>query len=529
MVAYGNCIEDFLTWLECASNCKCYFHNLGFDGTFLMDWLMKNGWLWVEDRSRASDKTFTCTISDMNQVYQLTLFFTRTRYATIQDSLKIIPLSVASMAKAYGLEIRKGSIDYDEYRAPGHELTDEELAYLENDVAIVAKAMRAYLDQKLTKMTAGSNALYDYKQILGGHKAFRNVFPLLEQKEDEFIRKAYRGGFTYVNPKYQGYDVGEGIVLDVNSLYPSVMAACDGQLLPYGKPLWFDGEPEPTERRPLWVALVLCRFKIKAGHIPCVQMKGNNRFVQTEYVEDSGERVAITITNVDWELMQQQYHLAEVEFVGGYSFHANDSQFADYVEKWNDVKVRAAEEGNQGMRSVAKLMLNSLYGKFATRTKVRGRHPVLDEEGVVRYVDDAEEERDPVYLPVGVFITSYARYKTITSAQSVYDRFIYADTDSLHLVGTDVPEELDVDPYRLGAWKHESTFESGKFLRAKTYVEKEVGSEKLTVHVAGLPSRCHEHVTLDNFELGAVYEGNLVQKRVPGGIVLVEGTKELRR
>lgn len=529
MTTCGNSIEGFVEWMECAANCKCYFHNLGFDGVFLMSYLLENGWLWVEERQKATDKTFTTCINDMNQVYQIVLYFTRTRYVTIQDSLKIIPLSVEAMARAYDLPIRKGTIDYEEYREPGHELTEDELAYLENDVAIVAKALRVYIDQKLTKMTAGSNALFDYKRGLGGHRPFRNVFPLLDEKQDAFLRKAYRGGFTYVNPRFQGMDVGDGIVLDVNSLYPSVMAACDGQPLPYGTPVWFDGEPEEDESRPLWVALVFCRFKVREDHIPCVQMKGNNRFVQTEYVEDSGERVAITVTNVDWNLMKQQYHLSEVEFVGGYSFHGTTYQFRDYVEKWNQVKVDAAENGNAGLRSVAKLMLNSLYGKLATRTEVKSRKPVLDQNGVLRYVDLDPESRDGVYLPAGIFVTSWARYKTITSAQKVYDRFIYADTDSLHLVGTEVPDELDVHPTKLGAWKHESTFDHGKFLRAKTYVEHEVGSDNLTVHVAGLPSRCHKNVTLENFEFGAVYEGALIQKKVKGGVVLLEGSKEIRR
>lgn len=529
MVTYGNCIEDFITWMECAANCKCYFHNLGFDGVFLMDWMLKNGWLNIKSRNQATDKTFTALISDMNQVYSLTLYFTKHRYVTIYDSLKVIPLSVAKIAKAYGLEIMKGSIDYEAYREPGHKLTEVELAYLENDVAIVAKALRIYHNQKLTKMTAGSNALYDYKKILGGHKRFRQAFPLLDEEQDAFIRKAYRGGFTYVNPKYQGYDVGDGIVFDVNSLYPSVMAACDGQILPYREPVWFDGEYVQDDKYPLWIALVTVSFKVKPDHIPCLQLKGNFRFKQTEYIEDSGGEVSICITNVDWELIQQQYEIEYANFFGGYKFKASMFQFKQYVEKWVEVKNTATVEGNDGLRSVAKLMLNSLYGKLATRMEVRGRHPELDDDGVVRYIDDEPEIRDPVYLPAGVFITSYARYKTITSAQSVYDRFIYADTDSLHLVGTEIPDNLDVDPVRLGAWKHESTFNHGKFLRAKTYVEHEVGADHLTVHVAGLPARCHEHVTIDNFEFGAVYEGNLTHRKVPGGVVLVDGTKEIRR
>ena len=56
-----------------------------------------------------------------------------------------------------------------------------------------------------------------------------------------------------------------------------------------------------------------------------------------------------------------------------------------------------------------------------------------------------------------------------------------------------------------------------------------MGADELTVHVAGLPSRCHENVTLENFEFGTVYEGNLTARKVPGGVVLYEGTKEIRR
>lgn len=528
MVTYGNSIESFVEWCECAANCKLYFHNLGFDCVFLIDYLLKNGWLCVGEKRQATNRTFTTLISDSNMVYSITLYFTPKQYVTINDSLKIIPLSIEAMAKAYDMPIRKGTLDYGKYREPGHIITEEELAYLENDVAIAAKALRVHLGEGLSKMTAGSNALYDYKRMMGGHKKFRYVYPLLTEEQDKFIRKAYRGGFTYVNPKFQGYDVGEGIVFDVNSLYPSVMYACDGQRLPMYEPVWFDGEYQKDEEYPLWIALVMMEFKVKPDHIPCLQLKGNHRFGMTEYVEDSKGQVAVALTNVDWELINQQYDVWNVEFFGGFKFRCGTRQFKEYVDKWVEVKNQATLDGNKGMRQLAKLMLNSLYGKFATRIEVCGRHPELHNDKVV-YVDDEPETRDPVYLPVGVFITSYARYKTVTAAQAVYDRFIYADTDSLHLVGTDIPDNLDVDPVRLGAWKHESTFGHGKFLRAKTYVEQEVGSDDLTIHVAGLPKRCHEHVTLENFDFGAVYEGNLTRKVVPGGVVLIDSTKEIRK
>ena len=522
---FGTDIETFIRECKRKSPCQMYFHNLGFDGAFILDFLEKNGWTWVEDKTKTGYKTYTTLISEVNQMYSITLYFNKHMHVKIYDSLKVIPLSVAQMAKAYKLDMLKGEIDYNMYREKGHKLTDEEMEYIKKDVQIVAQVLREFLDEGLTKMTAGSNALYQYKKMVGGNSRFRGVYPLLDEQQDAFIRKAYRGGFTYVNPKYQGIELGEGIVFDVNSLYPSVMAACDNQLLPYGNPEWFDGEPKNKYGYPLWVAVVSCRFKIKENHIPCIQLKGNFRFKQTEYLEKSGVEVTFAVTNIDWELITTHYDLKNLHWYGGYYFHANTYQFKDYVNKWVEVKNQATIEGNAGQRQIAKLMLNSLYGKFATRISGQARKPILEDD-VIHFELLDEEDREPVYLPVGVFITSHARYKTITSAQKVYDRFIYADTDSLHLLGTEIPSDLDVDPVRLGAWKHESTFTRAKFLRQKCYMEEIDGKE--VVHVAGMPAIVHSQVTFDNFEIGAEYQGKLYPKRVSGGIVLVAGAMKIR-
>lgn len=524
-IVYGNSIDTFLEWCRRISPCQMYFHNLGFDGSFIMDYLLKNNWEWIDDSWRSKSNSFTTLISNSNMVYSMTLYFDKKRKVTIYDSLKIVPLSVKNMAKAYGLEEGKGELDYTAYREVGHELTQEEKDYIRRDVQIVAHVMHVYLTDGLNKMTAGANALYDYKQMCGGAKHFRRIYPILTDIEDGFIRKAYRGGFTYVNPKYQGEIINGGIVFDVNSLYPSVMAACDGQLLPFGKPVWFDGGYEEDSICPLWVALVSCRFKLKKDHIPCIQLKGNYRYKPTEYLDDSKGEVAFCVTSVDWKLIQEQYNLKDVVWHGGYKFQASKNQFTGYVDKWVKQKNEATLSGNSGKRQIAKLMLNSLYGKFATRMDVKSRKPVLI-DNILRFQDMEIQYREPVYLPVGVFITAHARYKTISSAQKVYERFIYADTDSLHLVGTDIPDCLDVDAVRLGAWKHESTFTRGKFLRQKTYMEEIDGN--ITVHVAGMPANLHGQVTFENFRLGSIYHGKLYSKHVEGGIVLVEGDMEIR-
>jgi len=531
-VEYGNDMDGFMAWCEAHANCQLYFHNLAFDGHFLINHLERSGWEWVDDHQvRPCSYQYSTCVSDMNALYAVTLYFNAWFKVRIYDSLKIIPMSVKAMAKTFGLQEGKGEIDYEAPRAVGYVMTDEERDYIRRDVQIVALSLSTLLGNGMDKMTAGANALADFKRMMGGHKGFRRVFPFVGPEDDAFMRTGYKGGFTYCDPRWAGREVGPGIVLDVNSLYPSVMKGCDGQMLPFGHPAWFGGSPFDRawkSKSPLWVASVTMSFKVKPDHIPCLQLKGNMRFVPTEYVRDSEGEVTVTVTNVDWELIEQQYDVEVQSWNGGFSFQGKVGLFADYVDKWTAVKVDAGKQGNFGMRTLAKLQLNSLYGKMATRTVARSRRPVLGDDGIILYVDLEEEVRDPVYLPAGMFITAWARRKTVEAAQKCYDRFLYADTDSLHLLGTDVPEFLDVDDYELGKWAHESTFSRGKFLRAKTYIEQEMGSDEITVHVAGMPANVHSQVTFENFELGATYDGKLYKRNVPGGVVLEPGPMTIR-
>lgn len=149
--------------------------------------------------------------------------------------------------------------------------------------------------------------------------------------------------------------------------------------------------------------------------------------------------------------------------------------------------------------------------------------PYLDKEtGTVHYKVDDPEERSPVYTAMGCFITAYAREKTIRSAQANYDRFIYADTDSLKLAGYEEPVGLDIHPTHLGAWKDEGDFTNSKWIRAKTYMVTVDGKTKVTC--AGMPDNVKEQVTYENFHSGSTFNGKLVPRRYPGGIILEDTT-----
>ena len=536
-IIIGNNIDDFIKFCSKSKNHVLYFHNLKFDCEYIISYLLKNGFTHIKEKTEKADKTFTTIISGMGQFYSIEIYFKvlkkKVNKVTIYDSLKILNFSVEQIAKDFDLPIRKLELDYNEKREIGHKLTQHEIDYITNDVEIMARALNVMFNAGLTKMTIGSDALHDYKRTCSN---FNKYFPTLPSEIDKDIRRSYRGGFTYLNPLYKGKESTKGYVLDVNSLYPSVMV---NDILPYGQPVFFMGEYEEDNLYKLYVQTLTCSFEIKEGMIPTIQIKNHLSFIPNEYLESShGEVVTLTLTSVDLKLFKEHYNIYDLTYVSGWKFRGVKGLFTDYINYWTDEKIKAKKNNNPSMYRISKLMLNSLYGKMGLNPLVKSKFPYLDDEGVVRYGFFPTEERKPVYIPVASFITSLARKKTIESSQAIRDYskrvygedyYIYSDTDSIHLKYID-PIELaniiEIDDYRLGAWKVESEFVRGKYLRQKCYIEESPTGE-MNVTVAGLPKKLSGLVNFDNFEEGFTTEGmegdkKLTYMHVKGGVLLVE-------
>jgi hypothetical protein len=402
-------------------------------------------------------------------------------------------------------------------------------------VLIVAKALKQQLNAGLIKLTVGADALAEYKSLVG--KNFNDLFPILSDTLDGEIRDAYRGGFTHTSKRFKARMLGKGKTFDVNSLYPSVMY---NKLLPYGEPIFSEGLPQKTDTHPLFIVSVTFTAQLKKDHIPCIQIKNSRFHNDVEYLETIDEPVTLACSNVDLDLWMDHYDMCILSFNGGWSFKGMHGVFNDYIDKWSHIK--ATSEG--GMRELAKLQLNSLYGKFATNPDITPNVPRL-EDNVIKFSLGPEKKKNPVYTAMGVFITAYARETTIRAGQKLYPYFAYADTDSLHLLDgweTSVdaefckacngpgmhPAELDVHPTRLGAWKHEYDFDAAFFARSKAYTELKTGWKGIPyalpyeTHISGMPVETSRWVTFDDYTNGRVFEGNLKQKRVPGGVVLVD-------
>lgn len=538
-MTFGEDIDSFINYCSLINESSSfYFHNLKFDGEFIIHYLLTHGFVHVNEKKLGVNQ-FSTIISDLNVFYCIKVKFKEEVIISFFDSLKLLNFSVEEVAKAFNLSIKKLEIDYKAKREKGHKITDEEKEYLKHDVMIMSLALEKMFEMKITRMTIASNAMNFFKDTIG-KKRFEEWFkPPLYDKD---LRQAYKGGFTYLNEIYRGKEVKEGIVLDVNSLYPSVMYYSP---MPYGEGIYFDGKYVPDKLYNLYIQNITCQFRIKKDMIPTIQIKNNLSFVPTEYLSSSnGESINLTLTNVDLKLFLEHYDIYDVSYNWGWKYKSSTKIFKSYIDYWNELKVKATKEGNKPLRTIAKLMLNSLYGKFAASPEGRSKIPYLD-NNIVKYKLSELEERTAYYLPISIFITSWARDKTIRSAQAVYHRFIYADTDSLHLEGTDIPENLLISDTELGKWKIESTFKRGKYLRQKCYIEDVVTPvdeiEKfkkenpeclhlvskdsiINIVCAGMPKGCYKNVTWENFDYGSVFDGKLGVKHTDGGIVLVDTT-----
>lgn len=318
-------------------------------------------------------------------------------------------------------------------------------------------------------------------------------------------------------------------MLDVNSLYPYVMYE---KMLPYGEPVYFDGKYIDDIVYPLYIQMITCCFELKKNKIPTIQIKGSMSFIPNEYLENSnGEIVTLILTNIDLKLFLEHYNVYDLNYECGWKFKGIHGLFKDYIDKWIQVKNEGTITGNLALRTTAKLMLNSLYGKLATSLEVQSKIPYIGDDLVIHYKLSEKEQKDGIYLPCGSFITAYAREKTIRTSQAIkeysiekygIDKYIYSDTDSIHttLSIEELKQFCDIDDVKLGYWKHESSFTKARFIRQKTYIEEIDG--KINITCSGLPKNCYDKVEWENFRSGFSCSGKLTFKNVIGGVKLVE-------
>ena len=629
-VFVGHRIEDFFNYFrKLPGHHLVYFHNLKFDGKFIIHYLKTHGYKEACYISRVNDEegddrvsyfkwqkenemavnSFQYSISEKGLWYTMKIKLTGKTTIEIRDSLKLLPFTLEAVGEAFDTPHKKLTMEYEGKRFAGCEISDEELSYIKNDVLCLSEAIQHMIDMGQDRLTIGACCMFDYKerfkeenQTMDWDEFFPNQYTRKIDDEDftqfaseknleptygNYVLGTYFGGWCYLAPGFKGKVLKGGYTVDYNSLYPSMMHSSSGFKYPVGNGKYFKGKPDEkfmTHDNYYVFLRIKCRFKLKKGKLPFMHIRKNTLYNPHENLETSDvfnkktgkhERFylgidgkvhdscqILSLTMWDFKLLQEHYNLYDLEYLDYVVYFAVSGIFDGYINYWYNLKATAP---NKVIRTLCKLFLNNLYGKFATTVDSSFKLAYYNEEKqIIQYEPVHEEEKTPGYIPIGSAITSHARYTTITAAQANYKGkgckkgFVYADTDSLHIWG-DIKDlkGVTVHDSNLGCVKVENEWDFAIFTRQKMYLEHDKTDRSYTegktnkfgkefvIKCAGMNNKCKKNF-LDNclgripekyperekpfwakkldfkdFVVGLEVPGHLTSKTMPGGCVLI--------
>lgn len=562
----GNGIIDFMSHIiampRSKNNVEIFIHNLDFVGCNILDYLERTGeFVWVGNEDELSEHNYTGMLSKNNSSRSIMKIILCTRLSvprnpkkppnrytvTIYNSNNLYPLSLEDIKRIYNLNgieaVHYAVSTIDRYNLLKH--------------------------SHKTNMTISQASANNLKDFFGADEIARLYCPTgnITGRVFDDMANAHFGGYLYINEKYIDKNVS-GFVIDNNGLYAHVM---EKYAMPYGEPKWFDGDyySKKNERYhktyPYYIQHVTGKFVLRPNKLPAIPISDDymNGEINVKYLEDTAydSCTSLWLTNYDMELLRTHYYKSAVSMdkneedttdvykcVGGYMFQAKP-YLKPWVQMWNEERIKAIEQCNKGSKILCKLVPNSVSGKFAS-----GKHdyhnirPILNDSESLQFVEenkvvyirhvkqryfDKKEKKwkdlksvktksNPNYIPLSIFITSIARYITITTAQKVVDysikkygesRYIYSDTDSIHFELDHIPPFIEINDREVGKWKIEYEFDSCRYIGLKTYYLQHEGKEPKIV-CAGLPRDSLGEVNFDNFRQGhryKVYETSTVK------------------
>ena len=507
-------MDSFIDYIQTLGTADIYFHNLSFDGEFILWWLLENEYEYDEQLNR--DRTFKSIIDETGSIYSIDIYFNSKCEITFKCSYKLFPKSISDIGKLVGIEKLNETHNYEEIKNYHSidELPEEEIKYITNDVRIMVELIK-YLQAKGVKGITMSSSAYKNWQKDKYMLSHNDMKKDPNEEIVEIVRKSYRGGITKVNPAYAGIEFNDVISFDVNSLYPSVMYE---NPMPIGEGKIYNSVEEGRkDNRHLFIIVAFVQYaKVRTGMHAFIGNTSGFSYARKYSYDDVLENKMVYLWLDEFRLFELVYDAQYVihKVVGWKMAH---NVFKDYIDRWYKVKENAK---NDVERSLAKLMLNSLYGKFGMNDSRITKVPVeIGDKIIYRLVDN---NTTYYYKEVASYITSKARCKLASFMNRCGDKFLYCDTDSVYYIGHEIPEIFKdvVDPKKLGYWKYEGHYTRFKALKAKCYL-KQLDDGTIERRIAGCPKECASLITFDNFEPNLkLANAKRCKKKVKGGIVI---------
>jgi hypothetical protein len=557
-----------------------YVHNLGrFDAPFIIKALIDFNQT-DEGKNNPYSWNETTRDSDILKLVIKRRVNKRLVNVTLQDSAAILPNTLRNLGKHYQVETIKGifpysfctkdtlfytgktpSINYytditqEEYNLIYKDvwsLKDECISYLNDDLKSLAEILvkvnrifhLKYKIQMTESLTVSSLAMKIFLKHY--YDPINKPIPLISNKVIwDDIYKAYYGGRVEVyNPLFKQADESLSsktithktlYYYDVNSLYPfaslNPMPGLDCKYIEnYG--ITQSYVDTNVTLKDLF-GFFYCKIKSSSNYIGLLP----KRTEQGRLIFPNGEWYGWYSTP---ELLFAQEQGYEIKIIKGYKFNSIKDVFLSFVNKITEMKVNAS---NKSERNVAKLILNSLIGRFGMNflknvTKLLNSkdHDLIS---VTRVLKNSIEIDDDIFLdtfkpgidkeicedfdidyikalntesineksstrsnnivsiPVAAATLSYARVymnKLIMYILKRKGKIYYTDTDSI-VTDLKLPDDF-IHESELGKLKLEHEIVEGYFISDKTYAFINIKGE-LIKKAKGVKS---EFLTLDDYK-----------------------------
>lgn len=444
---YFHRIKDFINHIDSKryNGYRIYAHNGGkFDFLFVIEELIKRS-VKIKMIPRAGSVI----------IIQLT---TSKSKLTFADSYALLPSKLSDLTKVFDVKHKKGKFSHKKKKF----WQDKRLqAYTKSDVIGLYEVLTKFFSSPFVikpQYTLASQAMNTFRE-----KFLKFDLTQLDLDEENLIRERfYSGGRVEV---YKGH--GKNVrVYDINSLYPSVM----------------------LNEMPLGIPKYSSRYIYGKIGFYCVNIKGlpdfyispllhkvwkNNRWLNY-YLNGDGE---YWLTSTTLEYLKQNFDISfRVNF--GYVFPKKGDLFSEFVNTFYKIK---SENKDNAMGYIAKIFLNSLYGKFGQmrfretiETWSKDLQDFIEFDSYYALMAVIRESRSKFILPyIAAYITELARLDHFRYLSYDSNKHYYCDTDSIFTTSKTLDRFVSNE---LGKLKFLGEYE-GIFLAPKTYALRDRTTE----------------------------------------------------
>jgi hypothetical protein len=382
--------------------------------------------------------------------------------AEVRDSYAILPVALRKLGSG------KKSIDISLLEEESREENKKEIIeYLLADTESLYKAVENWRSQYGNGITLASVAFEQLEKL--GYKV-----PRLSEKYDEKFRKFYFGGRTecFASGVFENVNLK---VYEINSAYPYAMANAE-LWLSNDYTLLFDEEVKGCDL-----------LEVEGIAKGCFPFRENG----TLSFPNDGEKRTYCVTGYEF-LTARKW----MKFQGKILKHFRPLQtgnFSKYVEKFYNLKLQAENEGNETQRMFAKLLLNSVYGKFAINPRRFKEYKIgtldddfsnefelfeLDTEAGFSLWQKPNLGKNFLNVATASIVTGYTRaqlFDAICRVEFNGGKIYYCDTDSI-ITDSELPTGTE-----LGKWKLElDNICNACFAGKKLYALRNIdGKEKI--------------------------------------------------